>query len=120
MKSLRYYLSELCGISLYCDFRFIGIAAPLFPETTWKWYDLVCDLINFARANDKYIPLEIQLTQAPCLFSVSIYAGNNRFGRYLNEYPMDILIRLTMLGLVSSDIQILDFEGGSGIMIIAC
>jgi len=36
---------------------------------------------------------EIQLTQVPCLFSVYIYADNERFGRYLDEYPIDNLIR---------------------------
>lgn len=106
MKDLRYYLSELCGITLHCDFRFIGSAAPLPSATMWRWYDLVCDLINHARADDKYVPLTVQLTQTPGHLSVFVYADNNSFNRYLDEYPVDILIKLALLDIARSGIQI--------------
>lgn len=122
MKDLRYYLSELCGITLHCDFRFIGSAAPLPSATMWQWYDLVCDLINHARADDKQVPLTVQLTQAPCLFSVFVYADNNSFSKYLDEYPVEILMKLAKLDITRSDIQIHGSESRescSGIMIYA-
>lgn len=34
MHDLRHYLSELCGVTLCCDFRFIGSAAPLPAKTS--------------------------------------------------------------------------------------
>lgn len=119
MKTLRYYLTELCGITLYCDFRFIGSAAPLPEKMMWKWYDLVCDLINYARTDNKDVPLTVQLLQAPCLFSVSVYADNDSFGKYLDEYPTHILVKLGKLGIVSSDVNTHNSVGGSGIMIYA-
>ena len=69
MKDLRYYLAELCGITLHCDFRFTGSAAPLPSATMWQWYDLACALINHARAANEDARLTVQLLQAPCLFS---------------------------------------------------
>lgn len=120
MKGLRYYLEELCGITLHCDFRFTGTAAPLPPDTMWRWYDLVCALINHARADGKQTPLTVQLLQAPCLFSV--YARDGSFAKYLDEYPTDILMKLAELDIARSDIRIHgdgNGEGGSGIEIDA-
>lgn len=119
MHDLRHYLSEMCGVTLCCDFRFIGSAAPLPAKTMWQWYDLVCDLINHARTGNKYVPVKILLAQAPCLFSVSVCADNGSFGKYLDEYPAHILMKLGKLGLASGDIQIHTWENGSGIMIYA-
>lgn len=119
MHDLRHYLSELCGITQCCDFRFMGSAAPLPAKTMWQWYDLVCDLINHARTDNKDVPLKIQLAQAPCLFSLAVYADNNHFGKYPDEYPAHILMKLGKLGLASSDIEIHTWENGSGIMIYA-
>lgn len=74
---------------------------------------------GFILPDNKYAPLKIQLAQAPCLFSVSVLVENNNFGKYLDEYPLQILMKLGALGLPSSDIQIHKWENGSGIMIYA-
>ena len=122
MKDLRYYLAELCGITLHCDFRFTGSAAPLPSATMWQWYDLACALINHARAANEDARLTVQLLQAPCLFSLSVYADNDSFRKYLDEYPTDILMKRAELDITRSDIQIHgngDGEGGSGIAMYA-
>lgn len=76
MKGLRYYLAELCDITRNWDFRFIGYVAPLPAKTMWQWYDLVCDLINYARILGKYVQLKLELMQAPSLFSFVSVSGN--------------------------------------------
>ena len=71
MKDLYHHLSVLCGITRNCDFRFVGNVALLPSDTVRKWHDLVRDLINYARTDNKDVLLTAQLLQAPCLFSVS-------------------------------------------------
>lgn len=74
MQNLRYYLTELCGITPHCDFRFIGCAALLPAETMRQWYDL----INYARTGGKYAPLEIEPPPAHTDEVGSTWTGKQR------------------------------------------
>jgi len=118
MNDLYTMLNELCGTVPESEFRFFGTVQPLAPEKASGWRDVVGRLLAYARGDNASAPhLCVQLGQAPDFFSVSVYADNNCFGSYLDEYPADILIRLAKLGIVSSDVDIHASDGGSGIMI---
>lgn len=119
MHDLSHYLTELCGVTPCCDFRFMGSAAPLPSDTMWRWCGLVCELINHARTDDKDVRQTVQPAQAPGPFSVSVYTDNDSLGKYLDEYPADTLIRWAMPGGTSPDTDIHKWNGGSGIMIHA-
>lgn len=120
MKDLYYYLARLCSLTRNCEFRFVGKIVPLPSDTVWAWYNLVCDLINHARANDEDVRLIVKLTQPPCLFSVSVYADNDSLNRPLDEYPAEILTKLGKLDIANGRIYTYKKEdGGSGITIDA-
>lgn len=120
MKDLYYHLARLCGITRNCEFYFVGNVAPLPSATMWAWYDLVCDLINHACADDEDVQLTVKLTQPPCSFSVSVSADNDSLGRCLDEYPAEILTKLRKLGIASRNVHTYKKEdGGSGITIDA-
>lgn len=91
MKALRYYLIVLCGISPNC----VRNTVFLESDVTWKWYDLVCELIDYARSVSLSVLLKIQLAQIPCLLSVLVYADIPCFDKYQDEYLANILLRMT-------------------------
>lgn len=120
MKDLYDYLARLCGITRNCEFRFVGNAALLQSDTMWAWYGLVCDLINYARADDEDVRLIVKLMQPPCLFSVSVSADNDSLNKHLDEYPAEILTKLGKLDIANGRVYTYKKEdGGSGITIDA-
>lgn len=119
MPDLSTMLTKLCGMVPGTEFRFLGTVQPLPSVRMQQWCDVVGCLLAHARHDCAEVRLTVQLSQAPDFFSVSVYADNDRFGRHLDEYPTDILIRLAKLDITSTDVDIYHVEDGSGIMIYA-